>query len=121
MKLPIVYLDEVNFTKQSIQKLDWSGRHSNISVDQRQIYTGYKSVIASISWDRGKGLTHIFDKAITEKEFKMYIKALSNSFHGRPFALMMDNLRVHKTAEIKEWYRRLKITPIWNCSYSPDY
>ena len=40
MKLPIVYLDEVNFTKQSIQKLDWSGRHSNISVDQRQIYTG---------------------------------------------------------------------------------
>ena len=34
-KLPILYLDEVNFTKQSIQGYDWSGRNHNISIDQR--------------------------------------------------------------------------------------
>ena len=119
--MPVLYLDEVNFTKKSIQSYDWSGRNQNISIDQRQIYTGYKSVIATVSLDRGKGLIHIFDKAVKQKEFGMYLRALSHSFHGRPIAIMMDNLSVHKTYEVREQYRRLKITPIWNASYSPDY
>ena len=78
-------------------------------------------MIATVSHERGRGLIHIFDKAVTQKEFTIYLKALSTSFQGRPFALMMDNLRVHQAKEIRELYRRLQITPIWNASYSPDY
>ena len=52
-----VYLDETNFTKLAFQSKDWSCCKENQQVDQRDIYTGYRSVIASISED--KGVEHI--------------------------------------------------------------
>lgn len=33
----------------------------------------------------------------------------------------MDNLSVHKTKEVQDTYKRLKITPIYNMPYSPDF
>lgn len=33
----------------------------------------------------------------------------------------MDNLSVHKTALVRAAYERLKITPIFNVPYSPDF
>jgi hypothetical protein len=120
-KAPIVYLDEVNFTKSSIQSFDWSGQNANITVDQRQIYIGYKSVIAAISSARGSIFTHIYDAAVDRDDFAMYLKALSKSYHHRPFYLMMDNLAVHKTDTVRDVYRELRITPVFNVSYSPQY
>ena len=33
----------------------------------------------------------------------------------------MDNLAVHKTSEVMEIYKKLRITPIFNAPYSPDF
>lgn len=33
----------------------------------------------------------------------------------------MDNLAVHKTSEVMEIYKKLRITPIFNVPYSPDF
>ena len=33
----------------------------------------------------------------------------------------MDNLQVHKTKEILETCKRLKVRPIFNVPYSPDF
>ena len=118
---PIIYLDEVNFTKRSFQGVDWSARNANITVDQRQIYTSYKSVLASINWERGKGLEYIFDKAIRQEQFMMYLKALHGLFGRQPIIIMMDNLWVHKDPEVMDLYKRLKITPIFNVGYAPDF
>ena len=49
----IVYLDEVNFTKLSFQSRDWSGKNSNLTVDQKDIYTGYRSVIVAMTEESG--------------------------------------------------------------------
>jgi transposase len=120
-KEPLLYLDEVNFTKRSVQSLDWSGKNSNITVDQRQIYTGYKSVIAAVNKDRKRCLIHIYDQAIDQEDFEQYLRVVSKWFKGKPIRLMMDNLGVHKARAIKDVYSELKITPVYNVAYSPDY
>ena len=48
-KRKLIFLDEINFTKRSFQSEDWSVRRDNQHVDQRDIYTGYRSVIAAVS------------------------------------------------------------------------
>ena len=49
----IVYLDEINFTKRSVALREWSANNSNLTVDQQEIYTGYRSVIACMSEEDG--------------------------------------------------------------------
>ena len=34
----IVFLDEINFTKLSLSRTEWSARNSNLSVDQQEMY-----------------------------------------------------------------------------------
>ena len=41
-QLRVLYADETNFTKRSIQTLEWSSRLDNLNVDQKQIYSGYR-------------------------------------------------------------------------------
>ena len=54
-KRKIVFLDEINFTKRSLSLREWSHKNSNLTVDQRDVYTGYKSVIASMTAANGLG------------------------------------------------------------------
>ena len=51
----IVYLDEVNFTKRSVSLKEWSQKNSNLTIDSKDIYVGYRSVIASITEADGLG------------------------------------------------------------------
>ena len=63
-KRKLIFLDEINFTKRSFQSEDWSVRLDNQHVDQRDIYTGYRSVIAAVSEERGVELIKIYRTAI---------------------------------------------------------
>ena len=47
----LMFLDEINFTKLSIQIKEWSEKNDNQHIDQRDIYQGYRSVIAAVSED----------------------------------------------------------------------
>jgi len=49
----ILYLDEVNFTKLALPKRDWSKKHSNLAVEQSDVYQGYRSVLACMTERRG--------------------------------------------------------------------
>ena len=66
----IVYLDEVNFTKRSISLKEWSQKNSNLTIDQQDIYVGYKSVIASITEVEGIGYRRVHSQAITSEDFE---------------------------------------------------
>ena len=33
----------------------------------------------------------------------------------------MDQLAVHKSKAVKPWYEKLKITPVYNVAYSPEF
>ena len=95
-----MFLDEINFTKRSVLTREWSQKNSNLSVDQADIYTGYRSVIASMSEQYGFGAISIYDHAITSKEFIEYLKLLRARHVKRPLALFMDQLAVHKSREV---------------------
>ena len=92
----IVYLDEINFTKRSISLREWSGKNSNLAIDQKDIMVGYRSVIASITEQEGVGLCQVYFQAITGKDFADYLLKLSARYPRRKLAVFMDQLSVHK-------------------------
>ena len=46
---------------------------------------------------------------------------MSKAMNSKPFALLVDNLSVHKTLYIRGVYASLKITPIFKVPYSPEF
>ena len=48
----IIYLDETVFSKLSLMNKEWSPKNSNLFVDSRQVYTGYRCAIASMSAEK---------------------------------------------------------------------
>ncbi len=96
----IVYLDEINFTKRSLKLREWSGKNSNLTVDQKEVYVGYRSVIASMTEEMGIGLILIYEQAITGVDFAYYLKKLRAKSGKQPIALFMDRLAVHKSKEV---------------------
>ena len=45
------------FTKRSLQTREYSAKNTNLSIDQTDIYTGYRKVIATITEQGGIGFT----------------------------------------------------------------
>ena len=70
----IVYMDEINFTKRSLKLREWSMKNSNLTVDQAEVYVGYRSVIAAMTEEKGIGLIKIHDQACTGEDFRDYLK-----------------------------------------------
>ena len=107
--LPVLFLDETNFTKASLQTREWSCQLSNLSVDQKEVYTGYRSVIATMTAERGIGLCLVHPKAVAAEDFVPFLRKLRTKLIRRPIALFMDNLWVHKCRDVQPEYSRLDI------------
>ena len=116
----IYFMDEICFTKRSILSRDWSRANSNLSIEQSDIFVGYRAVIASMSEHWGIKVYDIKKQAITADDFAAYLKKMRASNFNRPLALFMDNLPVHKSNIVKPLYDSLNIMPIYNVSYSPE-
>ena len=116
----IVFLDEINFTKLSLSRTEWSAKNSNLSVDQKEMYQGYRSVIATMTAEQGMCLCLIHQKAIDAQDFVAFLRRLRTKLGNRPIALFMDQLPVHKSRVVRPEYDRLNITPVYNVGYSPE-
>ena len=117
----IIYLDEINFTKLSLPKLEWSKKHSNLAVEQADVYQGYRSVLACMTEGHGIENLTIQPHAFNGDDFETYLKSMRRKHNTKPLALFMDQLSIHKTPTVKPWYRTLNITPIYNVGYSPEF
>ena len=117
----ILYLDEICFTKLSFQGKDWSGKNTNLAVDQRDIYTGYHVVIAAISEEKGVDQIMIYSAAIKANDFIEYLQRLRKRHGKTPLALFCDQLAVHKSRAVKPYYDSLDIVPVYNVGYSPEF
>ena len=117
----LVYLDEVNFTKRSVMTREWSRKNSNLAVDQKEIYTGYRSVIATMTEEGGIDSIMLKTQAIDSGDFISFLKKLRARHLQVPLALFMDNLKVHRSLQVRPWYVKLDILPIWNVGYSPEF
>jgi hypothetical protein len=45
----IVYQDEICFTKRSVTLREWSQKNTNLTIDQEEIYCGYRVAVASMT------------------------------------------------------------------------
>ena len=119
-QLPIVYLDELAFTKRTMMFRDYSARNKHLKIDQNNLYADYRSVIATASADAGTVLLDIRKVCNNEGLMISFVKELARKMRYRPFALYMDQLTVHKMNSVRAEYARYHITPIFNVSYSPE-
>ena len=92
-----------------------------MTVDQKEVYVGYRSVIASMTEETGIGLVMIYEQAITGADFAYYLKKLRAKSGTQPLALFMDRLAVHKSKEVTPLWAKLNIKPVFNVSYSPEF
>ena len=71
-----MYLDECIFSKLTFLSKDWSKKNTNLTVDQKQIYTGYRSVVATISEENDLERFDIHDEAIYSDTFIDHLEKL---------------------------------------------
>ena len=93
--VPVLFLDEVAFTKTTHMTRTWSPRGVHIQVDQHQVYTGYRSVTATVSPDRGVVYLDSRPEIPTKELFSDYLTRLSRRMRKRPFYLFMDLSLIH--------------------------
>ena len=100
----LVFLDEINFTKRSLVQREWSGKNSNLTVDQEDVYVGFRSVIAAMTEEEGIKHVRIQSEAVAVPHFIEYLKQLRRKMGQTPIALFCDQLAVHRSKDVKPWY-----------------
>ena len=117
---PVLYLDEVVFTKRSLMTKTWSPRGIHFTVDQSQVFAGFRTAIVAVSPERGVVYFESEEQATCGERFNPFIVQLSKHMRWRPFYLFMDNLNVHKSQEARRLYERYRITPVYNIAACPE-
>ena len=116
-----MFLDEINFTKRSLVQREWSGKNSNLTVDQEDVYVGFRSVIAAMTEEEGIKHVRIQSEAVAAPHFIEYLKQLRRKMGQTPIALFCDQLAVHRSKDVKPWYSELNIKLVLNVGYSPEF
>lgn len=69
---------------------EWSGRFSNLTIDQDEVYAGFRTVIASMSGDTGVGLLHINTEITNQENFMDFLVGLRLKHGKKPLVLFLD-------------------------------
>jgi len=59
--------------------------------------------------------------SINQEIFASFLKQTSIKMKGKPFAIFMDNLGVHRTHMVRDVMENLGIIPIYGAPYRPEY
>jgi hypothetical protein len=101
-------------------KRTWSPRNRHYTTDFVEYYSGFRTAIVTVSSLLGLVNAEIYKTVTNEENFIDYIPKLSSAMGNEPFFLFMDRLSVHRMKTVKEKLQEHGITPIYNCSASPD-
>ena len=88
---------------------------------QKHAYDACTAVIASISYEQGVEYIEMYPSSVTIKEFLQYLRNLRKHFAKRPLSLFLDNLSVHRNAEVQDLAEELNIRLIFNKSNEFTY
>ena len=69
------------------------------------------------------GMIHyeLYRRSVDRWKFIDWLQGFKRKVGRKGCYLYMDNLQVHKTAEVREEMERMNIEPIFSPAYSPDY
>jgi transposase len=92
-----------------------------VEVDEEDIYIPYVCALATVSVEGSLEYLETYNTAVNSEIFCDYIRHLHVVMKHKPFALFMDNLKVHSSPSVKAVMCELNITAIMNVYYSPEY
>ena len=71
--VPLLFLDEIAFTKRTFLTKTWSPRGIHFIVDQNQVYAGFRTTIATVSPEMGVVYLSTKEKITDSSRFLPYI------------------------------------------------
>ena len=98
--LQIIYVDETLFGKRSIVGREWACKNSNLAVNQADVCTDYRNVIAAIT-ENGVFHFEMQQQPLVANDYSYFLHVLSQKMNGEPFALFFDGASIHRTREVK--------------------
>ena len=90
-------------------------------VNEDDLYTKYYAVVAAISADQGMDAIMVFESAVTKDSFIEFLEYLRELNGRKKLVIFLDNLRVHKTAEVTEWVENSNMELVFNVPYKYQY
>lgn len=119
--LKLVFLDEAVFTFNTMATRAWFSAYDCLKLRDAETRIKTMALVAAISEDKGLEGYMLHPRSISSPQYIDFLETLSAMYDSKPFAIFLDNLSVHKTNEVLEVYKRLKITTVFNVPYSPQF
>ena len=117
----IIQLDEFVVTKNTWPTHAWMVKKDNITIDQSKAYNKTLAVVMAISRECGVELVDVYEESINKLKFKLFLQNLRQRNPFNDVMLVMDNLSVHKSGEVKERMEELGFLYTFTPAYSPQY
>ena len=120
-RLKLVFLDEAVFTFNTMATRAWFSAYECLKLRDAETRIKTMAIVSAISLDKGLEGYMLHPRSISSPQYISFLETLSGMYDGKPFAIFLDNLSVHKTNEVLEVYKRLNITTVFNVPYSPQF
>ena len=117
----IIQLDECCVTKSTIPKSTWSSKNNNHLLDFKQLRNEVKAILAAVSREYGLDYLDIYRHSITKVKFKLFLEGLRRKFPFDDIILVMDNLSLHKSGDVKDLMDELGFMYTYTPAYSPAF
>lgn len=117
----IVFLDEAIFSHTTGPARSWAHSNQVVEVDEAAFNMKTQALIMAVSVDKGVDHFRVYPRSVATAQFVEFLEELAASNGNEPLAVFMDNMTVHHSRAALERYQALKITPIFNVPYSPQF
>jgi hypothetical protein len=101
-KLPIVFVDETVFTKNTVRTVDYSNEYQNLSIANAEMYRPYVMACAAVSADAGVDLVEVFQTSLNSQSFVAFVEKVAKLRGHQPFALFVDRAGFHHSVQTRE-------------------
>jgi hypothetical protein len=119
--LKVFYLDETVFSFSTFPTRTWYSKHNNVCIPEKTYRFKTQAVVAAVSHENGMEDFLCADGAIATKDFVFFLELLHRKNGSQPYALFLDNLKVHTSKDTTKAMQTLGIMPIFNVPYSPQF
>ena len=108
-------------TKTNLPTTYWSALIENIQIDYTQVNREAIAVLAAVSREFAVDLVMTFNRSVNVMKFKIFLEELRNRFPFDNILIMMDNLSVHRSLEVRDRLDELSFRWAFTPRYSPEF
>lgn len=114
-------LDEFLVTKRTLLTHVWTNKLVNAQMDLGWIRSRCKACILAASQEMGLEQIEVYDSSINKDKFKIFLHNLRSKYPFDDMLLVMDNLAVHRSREVRQRMDELSFAYTFTPAYSPQY